>query len=201
MKIDKKPLIDLYFNHLKDLFLDQGFKLYKGKKLVKLTDDMLFFIELNAKKSGLNLWYGCFPLTEKNIWLGASVLGGHFPKEGAPNIELDDEQNNLALITEGSKFIGDYFKSNADISLVEKNIRLDAKPYFLYTKAICLLTLGRIAEGESLLGVFLNSGLKGEQAGYAKEMISNIEEGKIEDYLTNCLEDNLKNLRLNKFVS
>lgn len=190
-----------YIDFCESVCAEKGYEIYKNNKFLKISNEVLFFIELDVKKSGFSFWYGCYPLAEKNLWLGAAVVCGHIPSIDEVSFFSSEKQDDFDEISKICEKIFSFFAQRKDLQLIASSISNDSKPYFQYTKAICLLDLERFDEGGELLLDFTNSGLNGEQIEYANEMLISIKDGSIRRYLDESKMENIRKLRLQKYVS
>ncbi|MCV2885496.1 hypothetical protein OE749_12400 [Aestuariibacter sp. AA17] len=187
-EFDQSLLADLRLN---------GFENLKKNKFVNVTNDLLFLIEICISRKDVFVWYGCFPLTEKDIWLDAVVVGGRFPTVEEKK-SLDD-QITLTLRDGLTKAFSEFEKLNT-LEKLQASISKEAKPYFQYVKGICLSTLERYSEANRCFDVFLNSGLKGEQFRITSEMVELIKADAIKPFPEENRIKNIKKLRLSKFL-
>ena len=199
-----KEIADIVMAEFTPRIEAQGFQSYKGKKFIKVNDELLCLVELNPGKSDFYLWYAIYPLCDYKIWLGSASVSGRYPKEdGGVKVTTEDELNAaISGLDSQIQIAFDFFNSRSSIVNLEKNISADAKLFPLLTKGYCLASLGQIEKAKACIKPFLDSGLRGGDAREGSELLmAAFEDGTYKELLEKNKADNIKKLRLKKFIS
>lgn len=199
-----REIKDISVSKLTPILSEMGFDTYKGSKFVRIKNDILNLIELFPSKSDFYVWYAVYPLCEYRIWLGSASIAFRYPAEERPIKVSTREDTNDAInrVIQHLPSISSYFEERASISNLEKSISDDDLLFPLLVKAYCLASLGETGKASILLKSFLDSGLRGGESreGADKLMVS-IKNGSYREVLDRNKDENVKKLRLGKFIA
>jgi len=202
--IKAKEIADIVMAEFTPRIEAQGFQSYKGKQFVKVNDELLCLVELHPGKSDFYLWYAIYPLCDYKVWLGSASVCGRYPEEdGGIKVNTKDDLNAaISGLNSQIQTAFDFFKSRSSIVGLEKNISSDAKLFPLLTKGYCLASLGQIEKAKTCIKPFLDSGLRGGDAREGAELLmAAFDDGTYKELLEKNRADNIKKLRLKKFMS
>lgn len=199
-----KEIADIVMSEFTPRIEAQGFQSYQGKKFIKVTDELLCLVELNPGKSDFYLWYAIYPLCDYKIWLGSAVICGRYPEEhnGLKVNTADDLNAAISGLDSQMQVAFDFFESRSSIVSLEKSIPADAKIGPLIVKGYCQAILGHAEEAKVYLKPFLDSGIRGGDTQEGVELLMKaFEDGTYKELLEKNKADNIKKLRLKKFMS
>jgi len=189
---------------LSPLLESEGFKKYKPKQFVKLNEDVLLHVQIFPNKNDVYLWCAAHPLCQNNISLGSGIVAERFPeKEGFLKVDGQDSLDGVIeyminRLPDLFQFLNDRFTMEG----IEKSISDNAKAFPLLVKGFCLSSLGRYESSQAFIMKFINSGLDiGESRSGAKQLLNSLSEGRTKEVLEENRSNNIKKLRLNKYIS
>ena len=203
-KFSAKEISDITMTHVRPILELNGFRHYKGKSFVKVSGDILFLIGLYPYKKDYYIWYAVYPLCEYKIWLGSASIAGRFPSKNEPiKVETKaDLQKSLEIVKSYFPRIFEFFSHRSNIEKLESAITDNDKVFPLLVKGICLAYLDKPEEAKLYLQKFLDSGFFGGDCREgAEKLMAAISDGSYREFLEINKNDNIKKLRLKKFLS
>lgn len=186
--------------------LEKGeFRYYKPKQYIKIKEGLVFFIELNLTKSDPNIWVAVYPLCEPNLWLGSAIVAKRFPGNEGDLKTDSDEQGRLTKETlfRSLSDVFDFFNKNKTIEDLHNNMLVNDNLGSCLVRGICLAAMGDLDGAKTLLNkVYLSGvGLIGQRDG-VENLLKSMALGHegCQDFLRNSQEENIKKLRLKKYI-
>jgi hypothetical protein len=180
-----------------------GFKTYKPKQLIKLNYNVLQYFKLFPNKNDIYLWCAAYPLIQNDIWLGSGVVAERFPE-----VEGELKVSDSASLKKGVEYVVNrlpdvinFFEDRSTLEGIEKLIPSNAKVFPLLVKGFCLSSLRKDDEARVFLTKFIDSGIDlGESRSGAEKLLASISEGNSKELLEENRINNIKKLRLKKFL-
>jgi len=198
-----KDIADALLVSVSPLLESEGFKEYKPKQLIKLNENVLLHVQLFPNKNDVYLWCAAHPLCQNNISLGSGVVAERLPEEeGVLKVNSQDSLDGVVeylinRLPDLLQFLNDRFT----IEGIEKSISNNAKVFPLLAKGFCLSSLGNNESAQSFIMKFMDSGLDlGESRSGAKQLLTSISEGSTKELLKENRNNNIKKLRLKKYI-
>lgn len=184
-------------------FERRGYQQYRGKQYISISGGVLRKVAVYPDKNDAYVWYGAFPLCHYDLWLGWSAMGGRFPKRtGALKIlSQDDVQPGIESLMRG------VIKSVRILNRVRDTARFrdmlleQESQYQRLALAYCHADVGEFAKARDCARRFLEDGrITTKTKIGAEALIEAVDDGEVPDLLRYATKDNVRRLRLSRYM-
>lgn len=187
----------------KSILSEHGFREYKKKQYILIKEDVVFYLTFQGSKKDIYIWYSIYPLCMPKIRLGVGWgnCSGRIP-EAENELSIKDDTEIINAST--------YLKVNVEntfLPLVSKitSIKDIANMYIAgYPAGISYLAMGDFNKGIKLLNDYkdfkesFGSNVLIEDG--VLDFINNASPDNIESMLEKERQQNIKKLRLRKYI-
>ena len=181
----------------------RGYGQYRGKQFLKISGGILRSIAVYPNKNDAYVWYGAFPLCQHDLWLGWSASGGRFPKRtGALTIQAqEDVQPSIESLMRGVIKSVRILNRIGDIAQYREMLLDQDSQYRRLALAYCHAHVGDFDKARDCARRFLDDGrVTIKTAVSAEALIEAVEDGEVPDLLRQTTEDNIRRLRLRRYL-
>lgn len=203
MNLKAKDISEALLSSLIHVLDSEGFRKYKSNQFIKISDDTILFCQLFSHKNDVRLWCASYPLCQNNIWFGVAYISKRFPeKEGILKVsDLESLETIKDYFGSIEQKLIEYFKTISSLDSLVANIHMESKGFNQLVRGFCLSAIGRNSEAKICIQKFLDSGLDlGETRNGAKELLKAIDNGSQNELFERNRQENIKKLRLKKFL-